>query len=333
MVDRLLAFAWNQWAHLGVAAHMDHKEQRAADPEALLLLSLEVGRHDPRLFDEVLDWGRLNGSLLSTQRLRTLCRGLQVEEDLVGAFLDWTAAQNPSLPWARASKRDVDSKREGRDLFLIDLDPIFVERPDPTFLRHSYRRPIAKPSLKSIEPLVRRPSCLALRLRQLFGVGVRAEALRHLLTNPEQRFTAHEVSETAAYARRNVHEALTSLEKAGVLLGSRQGNERVYALRRRAWEEFLLIPPGDWPDFMDWIRLFRATLGLFRWSGGSGIRGSEYLRESRTRELVDHLAPDLTALGLLRPPLGDVHGSDFFLSFDVLVEQVLLMLEGLDRPM
>src|SRR5438105_1946106 len=56
-----VALAWDQWSQLGVsAASPPQREERAADPEALLLFTLELGRNDPRLFDEVLDWLALN---------------------------------------------------------------------------------------------------------------------------------------------------------------------------------------------------------------------------------------------------------------------------------
>jgi hypothetical protein len=66
--------AWEQWSQLGVsAAPPAQREERATDPEALLLFTLHVGRYDPRLFDEVLGWLALNAPLISTQRLRNLC--------------------------------------------------------------------------------------------------------------------------------------------------------------------------------------------------------------------------------------------------------------------
>jgi hypothetical protein len=44
------------------------------DIEALLLLTFEVARADPRLFDEVLDWLVTNEHLISVRRLRTLAK-------------------------------------------------------------------------------------------------------------------------------------------------------------------------------------------------------------------------------------------------------------------
>ena len=73
VVAALLALAWDQWSQLGVsAAAPAQREERAADPEALLLFTLEVGRNDPRLFDEVLDWLAFNEQLVSVHRLRNL---------------------------------------------------------------------------------------------------------------------------------------------------------------------------------------------------------------------------------------------------------------------
>ena len=53
--SELTSFAWDQWAQMGVFAPSERRDQWAADPEALLLFSFEIGRDDPRLFDEVLD--------------------------------------------------------------------------------------------------------------------------------------------------------------------------------------------------------------------------------------------------------------------------------------
>ena len=86
-----VAIAWDQWSQLGVsAASPAHREERAADPEALLLFTLEVGRNDPRLFDEVLDWLALNEHLVSVHRLRNVCVDA-TDRALVGAALDWSA--------------------------------------------------------------------------------------------------------------------------------------------------------------------------------------------------------------------------------------------------
>src|SRR3954466_9213524 len=86
--SHLVAFLWSQWAQIGVLAATNRKDRWAADPEALLLLTFEVGREEPRLLDEVLDWLAVNERLVSIQRLRNLARD---EEDraLVEAVVGW----------------------------------------------------------------------------------------------------------------------------------------------------------------------------------------------------------------------------------------------------
>lgn len=94
--DTAIRFVWNQWAQMGVFGSAVRSEQRAADPEALLLFTLEVSRSDPRLFDEVLDWLALNGRLFSQQRIRNLMLD-EEQERLVGAALAWASLQTPAL--------------------------------------------------------------------------------------------------------------------------------------------------------------------------------------------------------------------------------------------
>lgn len=66
---RLLTFSWDQWTQMGVSGRSDRSDRWATDPEGLLVFSLVVGRHEPRLFDEILDWMTLNLRLISIQRL------------------------------------------------------------------------------------------------------------------------------------------------------------------------------------------------------------------------------------------------------------------------
>src|SRR5450755_2949369 len=94
----LLEFAWDEWAQMGVLAAAPRPRRWAQDPEALLLLTLEVARDDPRLFDEVLDWLVRNEPLISARRLRSLCEGPE-DRRLSGAAMEWAMRQRrPSSP-------------------------------------------------------------------------------------------------------------------------------------------------------------------------------------------------------------------------------------------
>lgn len=92
--QELVAFAWNEWAQLGVSAHVEMPSSWAVDPEALILFTLEVGRHEPRLFDEMLDWFVENEALLSVRRLRSFAIDDRDRQLLDGAFR-WVAVHAP----------------------------------------------------------------------------------------------------------------------------------------------------------------------------------------------------------------------------------------------
>src|SRR5680860_1223827 len=89
----LLDFAWDEWAQMGAMASPRRRSPWAQDPEALIVFTLEVGRDDPRLFDEVLDWIATNQGLLSTWRMRAMCKG-QEDQRLVEGVLNWVTRVN-----------------------------------------------------------------------------------------------------------------------------------------------------------------------------------------------------------------------------------------------
>jgi hypothetical protein len=171
-----VALAWDQWSQLGVSgAAPARREERAADPEALLLFTLEVGRNDPRLFDEVLDSLRLNEHLMSVHRLRNLCTDA-TDTALADAALGWSIRSRGQRPPPISAAASVQS------------EPLFLSLPTPTgeldasFERFGFARAPLSPSGKSQAPRLRDPISFAFRLRRLLGVGVRAEVIRALLT-------------------------------------------------------------------------------------------------------------------------------------------------------
>src|SRR4030066_1096 len=60
-LENILNFLWRQWSALGVLGEARTEDPWVIDPEPMLLFTLEMGRFEPRLFDEVLDWLVVNG--------------------------------------------------------------------------------------------------------------------------------------------------------------------------------------------------------------------------------------------------------------------------------
>lgn len=104
-------------------------------------------------------------------------------------------------------------------------------RTDAVFSSFGFTRPPVEPSGKSREPDLTAPNNFAFRLRQLLGVGVRAEAVRYLLTADIDSASVADVAQPSGYSKRNVQEALTSLDAAGVVTLASSGGEQRFAVR------------------------------------------------------------------------------------------------------
>jgi hypothetical protein len=288
----LVEFLWDQWGQMGVSAIPKRNDAWATDPEALLLLTFEVGRGEPRLFEEVLDWMVVNERLISVQRLRNLAVD-EADRALVEAVLGWLGEnrRRPRLG-ARSKSSGAD---EGPRPFFRD-SRLQTADPDPTFLAQGFLKPEAKPSGKSQAPNVGLPINFAFRLRLLLGVSARAEVARILLTTEAPRMNAQALAASTAYTKRNVQEATASLTAAGLVNSWVVGNENRFEAPRERWTAFLGV--ARLPGSRDWPQLFRAYRQVLRWLGDPANEDlSDYMLSSRARTLLEEVRPDLLFAG------------------------------------
>jgi len=291
--EQLVAFAWDEWAQMGLFATPHRRSTWAQDPEALIVFTLEVARADARLFDELMDWLLVNESLLSVRRLRAMCID-ETDRALVAAALGWLARQRPR---ARLGNR-------GPSADAATLQPLFrsggpVPEPDEDFAAAGWTRPPLIPSHKSSQPDPIAPINLAFRLRQILGVGVRAEAVRVLLTTDAPWVNAQTLGRSTGYAKRNVHEALTGLSKAGVVSAFTVAGEQRYKADRPAWAALLDSSPEELPSDRDWPQLLGVLRRILRWSSQPELATmSDYLLASSARDLLETIHPDLAFAGI-----------------------------------
>jgi DNA-binding transcriptional ArsR family regulator len=300
-VKELLAFCWDQWAQLGVSAAVRRRDRWAADPEALIVLTLTVGRYDARLFDEMLDWLVLNERLLSVHRLRNLA---PTDEDraLVGAALEWLSDWRPRARFAQSKGTSEHEAATPKPLFH-GLSG--VRDNDRSFFRHGFSRPPVSPSHKSQAPNLTEPVSFAFRMRQLLGVGARAECLRVLLSLPEVPVSVQAISESAGYAKRNASEALSALRAAGVLDSVEVANEVRYRAPRERWAALLAMSPSELPEHREWPSLFSSLLLVLHWLEDSGLDDlSDYLRASQAEEVMAQVRRKLLYAGVALPDSG-----------------------------
>jgi hypothetical protein len=307
---RLLAFAWDQWTQMGVSGTPRRTDRWAADPEALLLLTLEVARADARLFDEVLDWLAVNERLLSVQRLRNLCRD-DTDRALAGAALAWVAQSRE--PRRSPPRRPVSESSRAAQLFRdMKAD---ARRADKTFRAYGWLKPPTERSGKSQPPNLLAPINIAVRIRQILGIGARAEVARFLLTVHSRSVTAQVVSASAAYSKRNVHEALTALHSAGVIDAVTVGNEQRYGIDRERWATLLGLTEDGLPSERDWPQLFHALRVVVRWlEDEQNEKLSGYMLASEARTVADEIVPELRYAGV-RMPLDARPGAEYWQDF------------------
>jgi len=305
----LLDFAWRQWAQVGVSAPVEGADRWAVDPEALILFTIGIGRRDPRLFDEMLDWMAFNHELLSTQRLRNLARRFPLPSALVAAVTAWTRQTAP----ASLIVSDQGGAVQDREPVFSPDVLAFVSQPDPVFAEHGFTRPFAARTGKSHEPDPALPVNLSFRLRHLFGPGGRSETMRVLLTCPDGPLDTARIADEAGFAKRNISDVLTSLTNSGVIKAAWAGNERHFTAYRERWALLLdLAGPADLPSFVSWVHLLPAALEIIIWLDEKAETAeSEYLIASQARGLMNRLTRDLEAAGIGLPRRRPAHGAGY----------------------
>lgn len=324
-----LGFAWDQWAQMGVLASPRRWNRWTMDPEALIVFSLEVARHDPRLFDEILDWMLVNERLVSVQRLRNLSKKADAET-LIDAALSWVASWKPR---PRLDRRSASPDVQSTLTPLFHGLPLRESALDSAFRAHGFAKPATEPSRKSRPPDVDAPVNFAFRLRHVFGVSARAEVMRCLLTIDAPRVSVQVIARSAAYAKRNVQEALNSLETAHVVLAIAAGGEQSHGVDKERWAPLFGFASDDWPTHRDWPQLLGAVVRILQWLDDPRTEElSDYMRASQVRDLLEQLAGDLLFAGVPVERVPPGSGADVWASLVATARNAVSAL-GVDSPM
>lgn len=327
--DALLSFVWRQWGQLGVAANMGGQDPWCIDPEALLVFSLELLRHEPRQFDEVLDWLETNGDRLIRQRVTNLLPMATPEAArVVEASLARSSRSNPP-------RHSINDASELVPLFHgLPEEAVKFGISDPTFARYGLLRPTFTPSGKTTSPHLLARASFPFRLRELFGAGSRSEAVRYLMLAPGNEAGTKEIADAITLGRQNVHRALEGLAAAGVCGRRVQGNRDVWSLSRQRWLNWLELPAASLPTWVDWPVTFNALLVLWRWlSEPERTEETAYIRASRARKLMKTIAPGITRGGLSwRPATPELlPGESYAAAFDADVQRLATLLRDGDK--
>lgn len=257
----VLGLLWAQWTELGVAGTRGNAAA-VIDPEALLVATLTFGRFDPRLFDEVLDWLSLNGSILDVPRLRRMLRETAPEaRRIAAAVVGFMRRSTPNTKWQPTAEgwlaQEAVSEYDSTPLFLASDEsalPTFGAA-DKFFGSRGFERPAFEPRGMSGRPRVSRPSLLRLAARSLAGIGVRSETLVYLWTHE----TGHGrlISARARYSQRQVADYLAGLAAAGFAERYAEGRTVQYRLVGP-----LKSAVRDTARYVDWPAAYAALSDL-----------------------------------------------------------------------
>ena len=306
VLEHLLGLVWRQWSVLGVAGYSKNEELNVVDPEALLLLTLTVARHDIRLFDELLAWLDVNGAFLNIQRLQNLLTQYEFQSGAeLGAVADWLSRKSRHvLKWQKLAGL---KGAEPEALFYMKDGRAFPlpEHPDPVFSRHGLlRTPVETRNLASPFPAEGMPALL-LRLRALLGVNIRCEIL--CLLGSVEEIHPSEVARLIGHAPRSTQNALAEMARSGVVQMRCKNREKMYALKPGVLDR-LLRPDGDKTPWINAAPLFLALQIL--WLGIADTQRQQMdalLLSSELRCTAQKMTPLLGDAGLgqpLRNPAG-----------------------------
>ncbi len=308
-LENILSFLWRQWSALGVLGEARSEDPWVIDPESLLIFTLEIGRYEPRLFDEVMDWLVVNGHWIDVQRLRGILRSRDKwSRRLMGAATSWLAKESSERKWKNVARfcstgAKTINRKQAESFFLEKNGQPYptLKEADPVFLSCGFfREPLNLRRLTREVPIT---SHLTIRffLRALFGVGSRAECLLYLLT----RDGGHpaEVAKAIGLSIRGTQDILIDLSRSGLVLTRIKGKRKIeYWLSQERWWEFLSkgsITEIRKPVWIDWIALFSALSCV--WSALTEVSKqdlSDYMRSSKLRDAMELVSAEFSRSGL-----------------------------------
>lgn len=299
--DMILDFLWRQWCQLGIAGSVKAADTWIIDPEPLLALTTEIGRHDARMFDEVMEWLAVNGQWINTQRLSTIIESDDVgDKAVVGALASWLSANDKSMKWRGLAARMKSHARQPEEpLFHVQAARTGM-RPgqiDDIFRGYGLIRPPVKLRGMAQAVNMKVPATLIFKSRAVFGLGIRADVFSLLMTCDGSH--ARRAAAILGYNHMRVQDVLAALAEAGVVSVHPDGRTKQYRLDSARWHTALTGRRGPIPRWVNWRSLVRGLTRIWRATRAlDAARADEYIFSSEMRIAMRSARNDLLASGL-----------------------------------
>lgn len=282
---------WRQWDVLGAMAAGGARAESIVDPEALLLLSFSMSRHERRLEDMWRWWATIGSQLTSVQRLVTLAKSFPDPGD-----------------------------------GMEDFAAVAFEAGDRRWRRHATDSPVPSGrALKGREsPDLSSPTTLLLRMRAGMGLGAKPDILSFLISTSPREASVAEIAEATGYSSQAVRVASGDLVMARFAFEDEGRPARLFA-RTDAWTELLLsdrsAAGASWPRWRHWSEVFPLLAALSAWAADSNA-DTRYIRSTRARDVLERHSQALIHNRIDAPRLSDFRGEEMLDGISAIIERL-----------
>ena len=287
--------AWTQWGAIFTSAGSRRTARAIVDPEALLLGSLALMGHEPRLWRVARLWARYGARLLSVQRAKNIGRlfPAAVVEQL-GEFARLAVTDGGDVRWGSLASDSAEAaqarRREPQANWLLEGGPALV-----------------------------------LRLRLGFGVGIKADVVAHLIGLGGGGATVQQIAKATQYYGRAVRRAIEELAASG-FIEARSTAPASYRVDLGKWAELLAINTDDPPAWRPWVSVYAFVAALDAWASDPAPR-SAFVLASEARDLLTAHAPALEPAGVRLPAPGRHRGEGYLEPFGQVLKGLVEFLD------
>lgn len=263
----VLDILWSQWSTLGAYLTTEKTTTVVVDPEAALVGTCSIGRADPRLFDEVLDWMTVNYGLIKTARVTRFAKD-DTEETArtVAAVADYTSrvVGREILGSIVRQERNRFVHREAREsesLFRRSASDtgsrVTARQLDSKFLEWGFKRGEIETRNHSGTPDLNNPANVMLLMRAHYGKSARAEILTYLLAG--QPANSYQVARMTGYNQSTAYRELAAMSRGGLVMKEGRGKSTQFWVDRdRLAHSLWHTGSRTVPVYFNWADVYRA---------------------------------------------------------------------------
>ncbi|MGH7644650.1 MAG: hypothetical protein ACREMR_03595 [Gemmatimonadales bacterium] len=266
--------AWAQWSAIFTLAASRRPARSIVDPESLLLISLALRDHEPRLWSAAVLWAQFGVRLLSVQRAKNLAlRFPAAVRERLAEFAQLAMADGGDQRWrSLASHTALRTKRKG--------------------------------PARTAAPRLEGGAALMLRLRLGLGVGIKPDVLACLIGHAGGAMPVVLIARATAYQGRAVRRALEQLVASG-FIESRPTTPVSYRVDNAKWAGLLEFVSKEPPAWRAWAGTYAFIAALDEWS--RSLPQSELVLASEARDRVAEYGQGLDP-AVRVPMLDKYHG-------------------------